>query len=163
MVWHPAVAAGTVPLEVFGRLPSLEDVAISPDGTKIAFVRTKGEIRNLAVTPVTASEILGGVRIGEAKLRALEWVDDDNLLATASTTSLPPIGFVGRMGEWRQIANFNVSAQKLDAFSFAVSRERTFNLIVHAPSLREVSGRMVLYAQGYCVRDVTDPCLLIGS
>jgi dipeptidyl aminopeptidase/acylaminoacyl peptidase len=156
---HAAIAANSVPLEVFGRLPSLEDVAISPDGTKIAFVRTKGEIRNLVVTPLTNSEILGGVRIGESKLRAVEWIDDDNLLATASTTSLPPVGFSGQMGEWYQIANFNISQRKLDAMSFAVSRERTFNLIVGAPSLREVSGQMILYAHGYCVRDRTVPCL----
>jgi dienelactone hydrolase len=154
----PAAAANTVPLEAFGRLPSLEDVAISPDGTKIAFVRTKGEIRNLVVTPVTAHEILGGVRIGESKLRGVRWIDDDNLLATASTTSLPPIGFAGEMGEWFQIGNFNVSQRKLDAMSFAVSRERTFNL-VRSTSLREVSGQMILYAHGYCIRDKTVPCL----
>ena len=156
---HPAAAVDAVPLEAFGRLPSLEDVAISPDGTKIAFVRTKGEIRNLVVTPVTASEILGGVRIGESKLRRIEWVDDDNLLATASTTSLPPVGLIGRMGEWRQIANFNISQRKLDAMSFAVSRVRTFNAITDQPSLREVSGHMILYVRGYCMLDRSIPCL----
>jgi dipeptidyl aminopeptidase/acylaminoacyl peptidase len=156
---RPAAATDVVPLEAFGRLPSLEDVAISPDGTKIAFVRTKGEIRNLVITPLINSQILGGVRVGESKLRAVEWIDDDNLLATASTTSLPPIGFYGQMGEWLQIANFSISQQKLDAISFAVSRERTFNLITGRPSLREVSGKMVLYAPGFCVRDKTVPCL----
>jgi dipeptidyl aminopeptidase/acylaminoacyl peptidase len=156
---RPAAATDVVSLEAFGRLPSLEDVAISPDGTKIAFVRTKGEIRNLVITPLINSQILGGVRVGESKLRAVEWIDDDNLLATASTTSLPPIGFYGQMGEWLQIANFSISQQKLDAISFAVSRERTFNLITGRPSLREVSGKMVLYAPGFCVRDKTVPCL----
>jgi dipeptidyl aminopeptidase/acylaminoacyl peptidase len=155
---RPAVAASAVPLEAFGRLPSLEDVAISPDGSKIAFVRTKGEIRNLVVTPLTTQEILGGVIIGESKLRGVKWIDDDNLLATASTTSLPPLPFEGRTGEWYQIGNFNVSQRKLDAMSFAVSRERTFNLVGRT-SLREVSGQMILYAQGYCVRDKTVPCL----
>jgi len=156
---HPAAVADAVPLAAFGRLPNLEDVAISPDGTKIAFVRTKGEIRNLVVTPVTGHEILGGVRIGESKLRGVRWIDDDNLLATASTTSLPPIGFSGEMGEWFQMGNFNVSQRKLDAMSFAVSRERTFNLLANEPSLREVSGQMILFAHGYCVRDKTIPCL----
>ena len=66
---HPAVAADANPLAAFGRLPSLEDVAISPDGTKIAFVRTSGESRNLVVAPLTKPEILGGVRVGDAKLR----------------------------------------------------------------------------------------------
>jgi len=156
---HPAVAADTVPLEAFGRLPSLEHVAISPDGTKLAFVRTKGEVRNLVISPLSAPEILGGVRIGEAKLRAVEWIDDDNVLATASTTSPPPVGFSGPTNEWRQIANFNVSTRTLAPLSFAVPKERTFNAVTDHPSLREVSGHMVLYVRGYCMRDRSFPCL----
>ena len=36
------------PLETYGRLPSLEDVALSPSGTRIAFVRTKENLRVIA-------------------------------------------------------------------------------------------------------------------
>jgi hypothetical protein len=64
-----AVAAEAVPLAGFGRHASLEDVVISPDGNKIAFVRTNGDSRNLAVATVTNSEVLGGVHVGEAKGR----------------------------------------------------------------------------------------------
>lgn len=46
---HPAIAAEAAPLAAFGRLPTLEDVAISPDGSKIVFVRTNGESRKLLV------------------------------------------------------------------------------------------------------------------
>jgi hypothetical protein len=37
----------STPLEVFGRLPTLEDVIISPDGLNIAFVNTSGDQRTL--------------------------------------------------------------------------------------------------------------------
>jgi dipeptidyl aminopeptidase/acylaminoacyl peptidase len=154
-----AVAADAVPLAAFGRHASLEDVVISPDGNKIAFVRTNGDSRNLAVAAVTNPEVLGAVRVGEAKLRRLEWIDDDNLLATASTTSPPPFGFIGPTSEWYQIVNFNISKHKLDPISFEVHGLRTFNVITDAPSLREVSGHMTLYARGWCVRDRTVPCL----
>jgi len=157
--WHPAVAADAVPLEAFGRLPSLEDVAISPHGTKIAFVRTRGDSRILIVAAVTNPQTLGGVRVGEVKLRNLAWIDDDNLLATASTTSLPPMGFIGPTTEWYQLANFNIAKQKLDPISFEVHDVRTFNVITDNPSLRDVSGRMTLYARGWCVRDKTFSCL----
>jgi dipeptidyl aminopeptidase/acylaminoacyl peptidase len=154
-----AVAADAVPLAAFGRHASLEDVVISPDGDKIAFVRTSGDTRNLAITTVTKPEVLGGVHVGEAKLRHLEWIDDDNLLATASTTSPPPIGFTGPTSEWYQMLNFNVSKRRLDPISFEVHNLRTFNVITDAPSLREVSGNMTLYARGWCVHDRTVPCL----
>jgi hypothetical protein len=38
-------AASPQLLEAYGRLPSLEDVALSPDGTKLAFVRTTEDSR----------------------------------------------------------------------------------------------------------------------
>jgi hypothetical protein len=41
-----AKAAG-VPLETYGRLPNLENVALSPDGTRLAFVRTSDTARML--------------------------------------------------------------------------------------------------------------------
>jgi hypothetical protein len=40
------------------------------------------------------------VRIGDTKLREIQWLDDDNLLLTVSTTSPPPIGFLGPTREW---------------------------------------------------------------
>ena len=35
----------STPLEVYGRLPGLEDVSLSPDGSKIAFVTTTQNTR----------------------------------------------------------------------------------------------------------------------
>jgi hypothetical protein len=134
-------------------------VAISPDGTKLAFVRTSGESRNLVVVPLSKPQILGGVRIGDAKLRDVEWIDDDNIVATLSGTSLPPIGFTGAKREWYQLVNFNVSKLKLGTMSFEVDHAETFNVIDGAWTMREVSGHAVLFTQGYCVREEVVPCL----
>jgi dipeptidyl aminopeptidase/acylaminoacyl peptidase len=163
---HLSIAAdvGTPPLEAFGRLPTLEDVAISPDGTKLAFVRTKEDHRNLVVAPLDgAAKILGGLRVGDAKLRSVEWVDDDNILATVSSTSPPPYGFIGPTREWYQLAAFNVSKLKLDFLSFEVNNARTFNVVIGDKAVREVSGHSMLYVPGYCVHDRTIPCLFSFS
>ena len=115
--------------------------------------------RILAVATVTNPQMLGGVRVGEVKLRRPAWIDDDNLLLTFSTTSPPPFVFTGPTSEWFQIANFNISKHKLDPMSFEVGKMRTFNVITDDPTLREISGHMTLYSRGYCVRDRTVPCL----
>jgi dipeptidyl aminopeptidase/acylaminoacyl peptidase len=141
----------------------LEDVAISPDGTKLAFVRTKEDHRNLVVAPLNGAQILGGLRVGDAKLRSVEWVDDDNILATVSSTSPPPFGFIGATREWFQLAAFNVSKLKLNFLDFEVSNARTFNVVVGDTAVREVSGHSMLYVPGYCVRDRTIPCLFSFS
>src|SRR5580692_9448496 len=150
-----AVAADAVPLEAFGRLPSLEDVAISPDGTKLAFVRTNGESRNLVVIPLGKREIIGEVRLGDTKLRDIDWVDDDNILATISSTSPPPFGFTGATREWYQLVNFDLSKMKVHPLSFDVDHVETFNVITGRWTVRNVAGHATLYTRGYCVRDET--------
>jgi pimeloyl-ACP methyl ester carboxylesterase len=158
--WMQAViASDTVPLAAFGRLPTLEDVVISPDGTKIAFVKTKGEERSLIVAPLTKPEVIGGVRVGETKLRTVEWIDDDNILITTSSTSLPPFGFSGETREWFQLTTLNVSHLKLNPLTFQVKDTRTFNVVIGETSVRDVNNHPMLFAPGYCVRDTTVPCL----
>jgi hypothetical protein len=152
-------AESAPPLEAFGRLPTLEDVVLSPDGTKIAFVNTVGESRNLVVAPLTQPKILGGVHVGDAKLRDVEWIDDDNLLGTISSTGPPPIGFLGPKREWYQLVAFNVSKLKIDQLLFDVPNAVTFNVLSGETAVREIDGHSMLYAPGYCVRDSTVPCL----
>ncbi len=137
LVWQLAAATHTVPLTAFGRLPSLEDVVISPDGTKIAFVKTNGDSRNLVVAPLSKPEILCGARVGETKLRAVEWADDDNILATVSSTSPPPFGFIGPTREWYQLVNFSISKMKVNSLSFATACVRApfhacFHLLIRS-------------------------------
>jgi dipeptidyl aminopeptidase/acylaminoacyl peptidase len=156
---HSGAAAETIPVEAFGRLPSLEDVVISPDGTKIAFVRTRSDRRSLVVAPLGSHEALGGVGVGDTKLRQVEWVDDDNLLATVSTTSPPPFGFIGPTREWYQLLNFNVTKLKVTPLSFELSDKQTFNVVTGESAVREVSGRPTLFVPGYCVIEGTVPCL----
>jgi dipeptidyl aminopeptidase/acylaminoacyl peptidase len=158
--WHFAAAADAVPLAMFGRLPSLEDVVISPDGTKIAFVKTNGDARNLAVAALTKAQIVAEARVGDGKLREVEWVDDDNLIVTMSTTSPPPFGFIGPTREWFELINFNISKPKVSPVSFDLGESvRTFNVVTGDTSLRDVSGRTTLFTRGYCIREGTVPCL----
>jgi dipeptidyl aminopeptidase/acylaminoacyl peptidase len=160
---HSAAAGEAIPLEAFGRLPSLEDVVISPDGTKIAFVRTRSDSRNLVVAPLAKPEVLGGVRIGDTKLRQVEWVDDDNVLATVSSTSAPPFGFTGATREWYQLVNFNVVTHKLNFLRFEIPQKRTFNVVTGDIAVRDVSSHSTLFARGYCVEGRTVPCLFSFS
>jgi dipeptidyl aminopeptidase/acylaminoacyl peptidase len=156
-----SASAGTdaPPLEAFGRLPTLEDVAISPDGTNLAFVRTRGDERSLLVKPVIKSEIVGGVRIGNTKLRDVEWMDDDTLLATVSSTSSPPIGFSGPVSEWFQLAIYSVSKRKLTPVNFEVSEAQTFNVVAGETAVRDVKGQTTLFVPGLYVTDRTLPAL----
>jgi dipeptidyl aminopeptidase/acylaminoacyl peptidase len=155
----------TTPLEVFGRLPTLEDVIISPDGTKLAFVRTDDDKRSLVVGFVRQPETMGGVRLGETKLRGVQWIDDDNLLITISATGDPPFGFTGPTQEWYQMATYNVTKRVLQHLSFEVPNVRTFKAAAGGTAVRTVDGHLTLYARGYyvAVSNVVLPALFTFS
>ena len=66
------VAEAEAPIEVYGHLPTLEDLALSPDGTKLVLVRTSEDERNLYIKPLTENKVLGAAHVGDAKLRSIE-------------------------------------------------------------------------------------------
>jgi hypothetical protein len=91
----PARAA---PLETYGRLPGLENVALAPNGKRIAFIRTRENQRLIAIADLP-NTFLARMSIGEVKLRHLQWADDDHLMITTSSTGMP-WGLIGKDTEW---------------------------------------------------------------
>jgi dipeptidyl aminopeptidase/acylaminoacyl peptidase len=147
------------PPDLYGRLPSLEDVILSPDGSKVAFVKTMGDERDLLIVRLGESQPSGAARIGDTKLRGVGWMDDDNLLITTSSTSLPPFGFSGTAHEWVQLAAYNVAAKKLSGVNFEIPGERTFNVVSGATAIREIGGQATLFVPGFYVSQSTLPAL----
>ncbi len=147
------------PPDVYGRLPALEDVILSPDGSKIAFIKTIGDQRDLLIVQIGQSVAFGGAHVGDVKLRGIQWMDDDNLLITTSSTSPPPIGFSGAEREWYQLVTYNVAAKKLAGLNFDIYDERTFNVVIGTPAVRKVGGTTTLFVPGLYVTDRTLPGL----
>ncbi len=147
------------PLEAYGRLPTLEDLSLSPDGTELAYVRTVGDQRNLMVHRLGESQALGTVQVGDAKLRGIRWIDNDHLLLMVSSTSLPPFGFGGPQREWYDLIIFDVPRRKLSGLYMQVGGERTFNVVTGAPMIREVDGASTLFVPGLYVTGQMLPAL----
>jgi dipeptidyl aminopeptidase/acylaminoacyl peptidase len=152
-------AATKSPWEILGSLPTLESVVISPNGKRLAFVKTNGETRAIYAVEFGKPDPLGAVKVSETKLRDLEWVDDDNLLATVSTTSLPPFGFTGPKREWSEMYVFDVTKRKLHPLSFAVDNQETLNTSIGGAEVRTVDNKTVLFVRGVYVTDRTLPGL----
>jgi hypothetical protein len=140
--------AASLPLEAFGSLPTLEDVLISPDGSRLAFVRTEGEDRFVVAKQIAAGQTLGAVKVGNTKLRNLIWIDNDTLLITASYTSAPPVGYTGPISEWFRPVILELKGGKTLAIDLSVSGERVFNVLSGRPVSRTVAGKTVLFVPG---------------
>src|SRR5580698_7205200 len=144
----PAVQA-QVPLEVYGRLPSVEDMAMSPDGSKFAYVRTSEEQRSILIRQLGDARPLGAFRVGYTKLRAVWWMDDDNLLITRSNFGrLSGAAFTPK-SEWFQLATYRVSTQTLADVDFQVRDARTPNIFWGNPVVRAVDGKTTLFVPGW--------------
>lgn len=93
----PAIAQGQTvqpaPISAYGALPSLELVQLSPSGKQLAFVTVSGEERMLVLLDLATKAQTGGVSVGQAKVRNLDWIGETKILITTTKTeNLPEIG-----------------------------------------------------------------------
>lgn len=141
-----AAASATPPLDAYGNLPTLEDIALSPDGTKIALVRSDGTNRFVAILADGSKKPLAALDIGGQKLRDLQWADNDRLLITMSITTLPN-GFVGPQSEYYITQWFDVAAKTFHNL-FGPLPENTLNAIASDPLPRTINGDDVVFVTG---------------
>lgn len=86
-------ATESAPLSAYGALPSFELVRLSPSGKQLAFITVSGEERMLVLLDLATRSQTGGVRVGEAKVRSLDWIGEGKILVTTSKVeNLPDIG-----------------------------------------------------------------------
>ncbi|HEY7889275.1 MAG TPA: S9 family peptidase [Steroidobacteraceae bacterium] len=141
-----AQSAPAVPLTVYGQLPSIEDVALSPDGSRMAYVRTQGELRVVFVATVADRKMIRWIKTGEEKLRHLRWADNDNLMIiTSGTTSV-----AGFKDEWFLLRVYNVPQNQLRTLPGKVlgARNSDVNTVVGSVMVRRVGGHTVLFVPG---------------
>ena len=121
--------AYAAPLEAYGRLPALEDVAISPDGKSLAFLTNISGTRVIEVQSVDNRATLDTIQAGQDKLRGLDWADNDTLLINVSNSL-----FMGWYGE----------AELMTTVSFNIHTRGFFNLLKKANHAAHVEAGLPL-------------------
>jgi len=141
-----ARAAGA-PLEAYGKLPAIEQVVISPDGARLAYVVTDGEHRVVAVQSLVDQKIIGGLKAGDAKVRDIRWAGSNHLLVTVSSTGFAP-GVISPRTEWRMVIDYNVAKRHETQLLTDVDGSVGMSVVQSAPSVRTEGGHAVAYVQG---------------
>src|SRR5882762_7709899 len=156
-----AASVRSAPLEVYGRLPRIEEVALSPDGSRIAFVKTEENNRVVTAFSVAAHTLLRGLRVGQQKLRYIEWADDNHLLIVTSVTTVP-WGFMGANREWFQMQVYDVRNGNL----FLVPQDddlnkvQFMNAIGGRVTIRRLKDHTVLFIPGLQTSTRLAPALI---
>jgi dienelactone hydrolase len=136
----------------YGRLPSVTDMAISPDGERVAVVRTQGNIHQLLITAVEGMMPLAVVNLGEVASPNIQWADADHVLMAVRTNDG---GVDFRPGSWQamRLNIYDLVANKVsDAFA-ADQAFKTVNMLVGRPRIRRADGVAHLLLPGYYILD----------
>jgi len=152
----PAGALHATDLQVYGGLPAIEEVALSPQGTRLAVVRTTGDARLVTVLAMADHKTVGALRMHDQKLRGLQWADEDHLLVWTSVTGLP-WGFAGEDQELAQLQVFDVAHGR--THSIPSDREHddhreVLNTLWGPVDVRQVAGRTILFVRGSYLEDL---------
>lgn len=87
------------PLEAYGDLPGVEDIALSPDGQRLAIVaRFAGARRLLVIQP--EGKLLNTAELGTMKFHGLNWVGPDHVYVVTSATENLGMDFTADKAEF---------------------------------------------------------------
>jgi len=153
----PAPAA--VPVAPYGNLPSVEQVALSPDGSMLAYIQTMPDQRVLAISNINDLKLVGGGRVGDARIRSIEWADDAHLLLTTASNQMP-MGLSGERTEWHLMTVFDLKTNKWTPLLNHVRTDTpTMNVVYGRPVIQHKDNATLLYIHGVYVSDKTEVAL----
>jgi dipeptidyl aminopeptidase/acylaminoacyl peptidase len=142
-----AASAQALPLlEDYGKLPGIDEVTLSPNGQRYAFVATVGEERRLIVADAN-NQIIEQDNVGTAKVVDVQWAGDDHLLVEISATVAMDMEFSRMRDELRSCIVINPNTHK----SFAVfgNSNKVAHTIGGMYGARQVDGVWYGYFGGY--------------
>ena len=140
-----AASAGAPPLSVYGRLPNVEQVEISPDGKKLAIAVTDGEKRMLLIRNTDSTKLLAGLDMGTTKLRGVRWAGPDHVLITTSNTA-DVFGLSGPKREYLMGFDYNLVTRKQKLLMS--SQEDSMNVILSTPVVRFIDSVPYAFVEG---------------
>ncbi|WP_372784118.1 alpha/beta hydrolase family protein [Phenylobacterium sp.] len=148
LTWASAGLAA--PLDAYGHLPALENAVISPDGRQIALLRTNGELRQIAIETLADGKTPHVLGIGDAKIRALQWVGPDHLILTTSkTTTIQDTG--APRAEYFLIFDYSLKTRKL--YPLLRDVPRSLPTVFGPPMARMLDGKPNLFVEGIQFND----------
>ena len=139
-----AGATRAAPVENYGKLPDIEDVSLSPDGTQLAYAGALGDDRIVSVIRIGGSAPPIVLPTGKVKLRSIKWADDDHLIITKTTTSNGGAEVVSETAERAQAFIYDLKRKRLDLMELR-DEHTAMNVVLGVPMVRKVGDHNLIY------------------
>ncbi len=161
MALSPTVSAANVAglspaeeqaLADYGELPAFEHVALSPDGSRLAYVGTSGDEQHVVVKSLTDGRKLIDFTDREQKIRSVYWADSDYLFATVSVTT-PGWAPGHNRDEFFGVLAADIDKRQVwDVLKHSAgesSRFYRYDIVGGRLRARQIDGQTCLYLSGY--------------
>jgi dienelactone hydrolase len=143
------------PIEAFAASPLIDEVALSPDGKRVAMVTQSGDTKILMTFDV-ADIKPQTLRLGSIKIRNLFWGNNDQVvLIDSQTTSLPQ--FTGRKQEMSLGRVIDLRTSKLR--TLFERQDDFYSIVVGGVTRVKVDGEYRLMAANYRMTGEYNLCL----
>ena len=140
--------AHAAPLEAYGKLPSMDNVSISPDGAKVAFAQQVGGKYTVVVDQLNPAAVVIEIAPTSQKIRALVWADASHLLIVRSQTADVGSNAGYARGEWAMVQSLDLTARKATQLFTRLQHGSALNSVTTIPQARTMDGHLVVFGSG---------------
>jgi dipeptidyl aminopeptidase/acylaminoacyl peptidase len=132
-------------LEVYGQLPTIQEMDLSPDGEHLAILVGDGAIRRVQIRNTSDLKLLTTMPVDKFKIRSLMWAGSNHLIILYSQTT-DIWGLEGPAREWNLAVDYDL--QRKHYAPLMEGQDKALNTIFGAPMYRRVKGREMAYFIG---------------
>jgi hypothetical protein len=141
-------AAQAAPLEAYGQLPTLDQVTLPPDGSKLAYISMDNKgTRYLVVQPSAGGSAIAVVKTADAKIRDLRWIDETNLIILSSVTTHAR-EVMGPRQEYGLALVLDLANKRQFNLMDTVESGHAMNVVYDTPVVRIVNGKPLVFVEG---------------
>jgi dipeptidyl aminopeptidase/acylaminoacyl peptidase len=140
------VCAHAAPLEAYGRLPMIEDVALSPDATRMAAITTDGDVRGVVIKNLATGAVEARTEAARTKIRSIDWAGNEHLLITTSATGLV-LNATAPRSEYYQVSDLDLRDHKL--YPLLKRVHDGANFVTGGPMPRMADGKLNVFVPGW--------------
>jgi dipeptidyl aminopeptidase/acylaminoacyl peptidase len=133
------------PLEIFAASPLIDDITLSPDGKRVAFISQKGDQKILGFFNIADKQI-HNVGLGAKKVHSVFWGDNNHVVLVDSQTSALP-EFAGWKNEFYLAQIINLDDMKIH--QIFGNMEHFYNIVSGDLGRIKVNGEYRITASGY--------------
>jgi dipeptidyl aminopeptidase/acylaminoacyl peptidase len=137
-----AGAARAAPLEAYGKLPTMDMVAISPDADRIAFVQEVNGKQAVVIDQLNPATLIANMPPTSQKVRSVMWGDEDHVLVTQSEEATA----YGVRREWYYLMSIDLKTRKITPL---LGNTTGIRAMLGTPELRTRDGRVTVFAPNY--------------